>query len=108
MVKETIFVPAVEYTIPFGFCTVDVEGVEPEAKFHSHDVPAVVPVFVKSTDKPVHLGAVDVKFATGVELIVIALEKVVEHPNELTVVKVIIFAPAEKYAIPLGLLDVEF
>ena len=40
-------------------------GDELVPKFQAHDTPDGVPVLVKSTGKPEHCGAVDVKLATG-------------------------------------------
>ena len=48
-----------------------VAGVAPEPKSHVKLTPVVVPVLVKSTARPVHCGAVEVKLASGVALMVI-------------------------------------
>lgn len=48
----------------------EVAGVAPLPKFHDQITPTTVPVFVKSTFAPVHFGAVEVKLATGVALMV--------------------------------------
>ena len=66
IVRETVIIPALAYIMPEGYCNVLVAGVAPAPKFHNQVTPFEVPVFTKSTGKPVHLGALDVNEATGV------------------------------------------
>ena len=92
----TIFVPAVEYTMPVGFCKVDVAGVAPAPKSHVQLTPLAVPVLVKSIDTgSVHWGAVDEKLATGVALILIVCVELDVQPNWLEVTSVTTFGPEE-------------
>ena len=70
-------------------------------KFHDHVIPVDVPVLVKSTGAPVHFGAVDLKVATGVELMVIVCVVVwVQLPSEI--VNVMVFVPELLYNTPDG------
>jgi len=59
VVKVTVLVPAVAYTTPTGLKSADVAGVASAPRFQFQVTPVAVPVFVKSTAKPVHLGAVE-------------------------------------------------
>jgi len=72
-----------------------VAGVAPDPKSHAHVTPITVPVLVKSTLYPVHLGAFDVKLAFGVSLIVIVCVADAEHPNSFFKVKVTVLVPDE-------------
>lgn len=69
VVSVTVFVPAVAYTTPLGSCTVEVAGVASNPKFQLQLTPVSVPVFLKSTPKPVHCGVVETNEAAGVALI---------------------------------------
>lgn len=70
VMSVTVLMPPDEYTTPDGFCEVDVAGEAPEPKSQRNVTPAVDPVLVKSTASPEHTGAVEVKPAVGVWLIV--------------------------------------
>lgn len=107
VVSIIIFTPDVEYVTPVGLCTVEVAGDAPEPKFQDHITPTTVPVFVKSTGDPVHCGAVEVKFATGVALIVIVCVEVVTHPKLFVVINVTTICPDELYITPVGFSEVE-
>ena len=65
-----------------------------------------MPVFVKLTPWPVHCGAVDVKDATGVELITIVCVLVCVQ-YWLEIVKVIVLLPDEVYITPEGFAEEE-
>lgn len=69
VVSVTVLVPAVAYTTLLGSCKVEVPGVASKPKFQFQLTPVRVPVFLKSTPKPVHCGVVETNDATGVELI---------------------------------------
>ena len=85
----------------------DVAGAAHEPKFHAHVTPTTVPVFVKSTAAPVHCGAVEVKLATGVALMVIVCVEVETHPKLFVVDNVTTLFPDVLYIIPVGFCDVE-
>jgi hypothetical protein len=59
VVKVTVLIPGVEYVTPLGFSSVEVAGVAPAPKFQLQVTLVVLPVLVKSTAKPVHLGVVE-------------------------------------------------
>ena len=80
---------------------VDVAGAAPDPKSHDHVTPAVVPVLKKSTGMPVHCGALEIKLAVGVALIVMVFVVVVLQCASKTV-KLIVLVPAVEYTIPLG------
>ena len=65
-------------------------------------MPPVVPVLVKETESCSQLGAVVVKLAVGVALIVIVCELLSLHWALLTV-KVTVLLPLLEYVMPLGL-----
>ena len=101
IVNDTEAIPALVYTMPLGFCCIEVPGVELTPKFQFQVTPVVVPVLVKFTGKPEHCGAVEVKLATGVESITKVSVMVAAHWAS-AIVKVTLFAPAESYTIPPG------
>ena len=58
--------------IPAGFSDVEVPGFAPAPRSQKYDqLPPVLPVLVKSTPAPAQTGAVVVKLAVGVRLMLI-------------------------------------
>src|ERR1043165_4090111 len=106
MVSVTVLIPAVEYTTPDGFSTISVAGEAPLPKVQPQLTFALLPVLVKLTGKPVHCGAVEVKLATGVSLIVIDCVEVWVQFWSL-IVKVTVLLPPEVYNTPVGFCAVE-
>ena len=93
MMSLICLVPAPVYCMPIGFSCVDVAGEAPLPKFQLYvHAPPVVPVLVKDTESSSQLGAVVVKFAVGVALIVIVCELLSLHWALLTV-KVTVLLP---------------
>ena len=75
----------------------EVAGVAPLPKFHSHVTPVTVPVLVKSTFAPVQPGAVELKLAVGVWLMVMVCVMAWGQVPLLVTVSVMVFVPAVAY-----------
>ena len=72
----------------------EVAGDAPLPKFHDHVTPVTVPVLVKSTLAPVQPGAVELKLAVGVWLMVMVWVIVAGQVPLLVTVRVMVFVPA--------------